>query len=75
MSFQRLRFNRTEADSIAALVSKEQGLRATDSAASKSTAMGVDLAEYRVLQFATHGLLKSRHPHNWAAFTFQGDWR
>jgi CHAT domain-containing protein len=60
--FQRLRFSRWEADAIATLVAKEQGLKAIDFAASKSTAMSTDLTQYRILHFATHGLLNSQHP-------------
>jgi CHAT domain-containing protein len=60
--FQRLRFSRSEADAIATLVAREQGFKAIDFAASKRTAMSADLAHYRILHFATHGLLNSQHP-------------
>ncbi len=62
INFQRLRFSRSEAEAIATLVTKEQALRAIDFAASKPTALSADLARYRILHIATHGLLNSQHP-------------
>ncbi|MGH9901738.1 MAG: CHAT domain-containing protein, partial [Pyrinomonadaceae bacterium] len=61
-SFTRLPFSRQEADDIAALVASEKKLRATDFAASRATAQSPELGRYRVLHFATHGLINSRHP-------------
>ena len=60
--FTRLRFSRQEAESITSLVPKEFGLQALDFAASRATAQGAELGEYRILHFATHGLLNSKHP-------------
>lgn len=62
MSFRRLRFSRQEADAIASLVSAQKGLKAVDFAASHETASSADLSDYRILHFATHGLLNSLHP-------------
>src|SRR6266498_2671439 len=60
--FTRLAFSRQEADSIIALTPKETGLKATDFNASRELAMSRQLSEYRILHFATHGLLNGEHP-------------
>ncbi|MBI3950644.1 MAG: CHAT domain-containing protein [Acidobacteria bacterium] len=61
-SFQRLRFSRVEAEGIAALAPAAAGLKAVDFEANKLTATSVDLSQYRIVHFATHGLLNSQHP-------------
>jgi CHAT domain-containing protein len=58
----RLPFTRLEAQAIAALASQDQHLEALDFQASRTTATSPDLAQYRIVHFATHGLLDSRHP-------------
>jgi CHAT domain-containing protein/tetratricopeptide (TPR) repeat protein len=60
--FTRLAFSRQEAESIIALTPKEAGLKATDFNASRELAMSRQLSEYRILHFATHGLLNSERP-------------
>lgn len=60
--FKRLRFSRQEAEAITALAPDEKSLKAIDFAANRATATGVELSRYRVLHFATHGLLNSQHP-------------
>ena len=60
--FQRLRFTRDEADAIAALAAPEKRLSALDFAASRDTLQTAGLSDYRIIHFATHGLLNSRHP-------------
>jgi CHAT domain-containing protein/Flp pilus assembly protein TadD len=62
MGFKRLRFSRQEAEAITALAPGEKSLKATDFAANRATATGSELSRYRVLHFATHGLLNSQHP-------------
>jgi CHAT domain-containing protein/tetratricopeptide (TPR) repeat protein len=59
---QRLRFSRQEADAIAALVPEGQRFKALDFDASRAVAMGGELSFYRMIHFATHGLVDSRHP-------------
>jgi CHAT domain-containing protein/Tfp pilus assembly protein PilF len=59
---ERLRFSRREAEAIAALVPPESTLKALDFAASRATATSPALRDYRIVHFATHGLLNSRHP-------------
>ena len=60
--FTRLPFSRYEAESIIALTPKGTGLKATDFNASRALAMSPQLSQYRILHFATHGLLNSERP-------------
>jgi CHAT domain-containing protein len=60
--FVRLRFSRAEADAIAQLVPESQKLEAVDFVANRATATSADLNQYRIVHFATHGLINSRHP-------------
>jgi len=60
--FTRLPFSRREADGIIALTPKGTGLKATDFNASRDLAMSRQLSQYRILHFATHGLLNSERP-------------
>ncbi|MGH8188329.1 MAG: CHAT domain-containing protein, partial [Steroidobacteraceae bacterium] len=60
--FDRLVFTRREAEAILALADEDVRLRALDFEASRETATRADLAQYRFVHFATHGLLNSRHP-------------
>jgi CHAT domain-containing protein len=59
--FERLPFTRREADEVMALVRGNEGLKALDFQASKSAAASPDLSQYRIVHFATHGLLNSVH--------------
>jgi CHAT domain-containing protein/Tfp pilus assembly protein PilF len=60
-AFERLRNSRVEADSIVALWPRSS-LRAVDFAANRTLATSGVLAEYRMIHFATHGVLNSQHP-------------
>jgi CHAT domain-containing protein len=60
--FERLRYTRQEAEAIAALVPKEKALKALDFEASRERATRADLNEYRLVHFATHGVINSQHP-------------
>jgi tetratricopeptide (TPR) repeat protein len=60
-SFPRLRFSRIEADQIARFSSKDQSFEALDFSANRATATSSDLANYRIIHFATHGLINSQH--------------
>jgi CHAT domain-containing protein len=60
--FTRLPFSRYEAESIIALTPKVTGLKATDFNASRALAMSRQLSQYRIVHFATHGLLNSERP-------------
>jgi CHAT domain-containing protein len=58
----RLPFTRLEADGVIATAPPEQSLKATDFRANRETATSPELAQYRYLHFATHGILNSEHP-------------
>jgi CHAT domain-containing protein/tetratricopeptide (TPR) repeat protein len=58
----RLPFSREEAMAIKAAAPHGQVLEAVDFDASRTMAMSGDLKQYRIIHFATHGLLNSEHP-------------
>jgi len=58
----RLKFSRTEANTILSLVPETQRTSAFDFAASRTTATNPDLAKYKIIHFATHGLLNNVNP-------------
>ena len=60
--FPRLPFSREEVRSIAALVPEAEMLEAIDFRASRALVMDGTLERYRILHFATHGLLNTAHP-------------
>ena len=59
---RRLRFTRQEADEIMRIVADELKLQATDFAANRALATSSELGQYRILHFATHGLINNQHP-------------
>jgi len=60
--FSRLPFSREEADAISSLVPSSDLLKATDFEASNSKVLSGELSKYRIIPFATHGLLNSEQP-------------
>ncbi|MFL6201149.1 MAG: CHAT domain-containing protein [Thermoanaerobaculia bacterium] len=58
----RLFFSQREAEAIAKLVPEPQRFTALGFAATRSVATGGELASYRMIHFATHGLIDSRRP-------------
>lgn len=62
LSLPRLRFSRREAEEIMAVTPQGEGKEAVDFEASRATATSVELSQYRIVHFATHGLLDSVHP-------------
>lgn len=58
----RLLFSRREASAIMAMAPTGQVMEALDFDASRARATSPELAQYRVVHFATHGLLDGRHP-------------
>ena len=63
VSLDRLKYSRTEAEQILKLVpAASEREQALDFTASRSTATSPDLAGYRIIHFATHGLLDNVHP-------------
>ena len=61
-SISRLLFSRQEADAIFALMRPNAGLKALGFAANKQAATSSELSSYRIVHFATHGLLNDAHP-------------
>ena len=62
LNFQRLPFTRQEAEAIANLAGEARSLKALDFSASRDTVFDARLDQYRIVHFATHGILNSRHP-------------
>jgi CHAT domain-containing protein/Tfp pilus assembly protein PilF len=59
---RRLRFSRQEADEIARLAGNDPKLEAVDFEASRKLAMSNELDQYRIVHFATHGIINNYHP-------------
>jgi len=60
--FRRLHFSRQEAEAITGLLPASERLQALDFAADRRLALSEKLGEYRILHFATHGLLNNKTP-------------
>jgi CHAT domain-containing protein len=58
----RLPGTRREAAAITALLPEAQRKQALDFDASRAVATSEELSQYRIIHFATHGLLNSQHP-------------
>lgn len=58
----RLYFSRDEAETIVSLAPDGRSRKALDFDASRSEATKADIGRYRVVHFATHGLVNSTHP-------------
>ncbi len=58
----RLAFSRQEAEAIFAIAPRNATFKATDFTASRATATSETLSQYRMLHFATHGLLNNEQP-------------
>jgi CHAT domain-containing protein len=59
---QRLPFSRREAESILAIVPTGEKMRGLDFEANRANVLKADISQYRIVHFATHGLLNSEHP-------------
>jgi CHAT domain-containing protein len=62
VTFNRLPFTRKEADRILALVPPTEQMQVFDFAASRAIATSPQLSQYRIVHFATHGILNSKNP-------------
>ena len=62
IAFNRLEGTRTEAQKILALVPDSEEKQAFDFAANRATAVSTELSEYKIVHFATHGILNSERP-------------
>ena len=58
----RLPGTRMEAEAILGLVPKSESTHAFDFAANRATATNLQLSQYQIIHFATHGLLNSVNP-------------
>lgn len=58
----RLLASRAEANAIMAVTPWRSGFEAMDFEASRATVTKTDLSDYRIVHFATHGLLNNEHP-------------
>lgn len=58
----RLVATRQEAKAILAAAPEGQALQAVDFAANRATAMSPELGRYRIVHFATHGVINNEHP-------------
>jgi CHAT domain-containing protein len=61
-SIPRLLASRAEAEAIMQFTPSGAGLKAIGFDASRATATSPELSTYRIVHFATHGLLNSEHP-------------
>jgi CHAT domain-containing protein/Tfp pilus assembly protein PilF len=59
---ERLIYSRDEAEAIRALAPRNKVLVALDFDANRAAAISSELSRYRMVHFATHGLLDSGHP-------------
>jgi CHAT domain-containing protein/Tfp pilus assembly protein PilF len=62
LQLPRLLYTRQEAAGIRAVVPGGKGMSALDFDASRTTATSDELSHYRIVHFATHGLINSEHP-------------
>jgi CHAT domain-containing protein len=62
MGIERLPSTRKEAEAILGLVPKADQFEALDFQANRSAATSSGLSQYRIVHFATHGLLNPTHP-------------
>jgi CHAT domain-containing protein/tetratricopeptide (TPR) repeat protein len=61
-TIERLPFSRQEADAILKLAPAGTAMKAIDFQASQETVINAELGQYRIIHFATHGLLDTQHP-------------
>ncbi len=61
-TLSRLQFSRREAEAILGLAPAGTTMKALDFEASRAMATSTELGQYRIVHFATHGLLHSQHP-------------
>ncbi|MFN7949956.1 MAG: CHAT domain-containing protein [Blastocatellia bacterium] len=58
----RLLLSRDEAEAIASAVPASERLKALDFRASRAAAVSAELSQYRIVHFATHGLVNTQQP-------------
>ena len=60
--FRRLPFSLEEAESIYSMANGKGAMKALGFRANKPTALSAEMKQYRIIHFATHGILNSEHP-------------
>ena len=58
----RLLYTRNEAQAVMAVTPPGKGMEALDFRATREMALSGTLAKYRIVHFATHGILNNKHP-------------
>ena len=58
----RLLYTRNEAEAVMAVTAPGKGVEALDFRANRTVATSRALAQYRIVHFATHGILNNKHP-------------
>jgi CHAT domain-containing protein/Tfp pilus assembly protein PilF len=61
-SLERLLYTRKEAEAIMSVTPGVKKMKALDFQANRARATSAELAQYRIVHFATHGLLNNEHP-------------
>jgi CHAT domain-containing protein len=61
-NLRRLRFSRQEAEEIVRLAADDPNLEAVDFDANRALATSAEMGQYRIVHFATHGLINNEHP-------------
>jgi CHAT domain-containing protein len=62
VALRRLRFSRQEAEEITRYANGSAKLQALDFAANRALATSAELSQYRIVHFATHGIINNDHP-------------
>jgi CHAT domain-containing protein len=61
-ALNRLLYTRREAEAIMSVTPEHKRMQALDFQANRTTATSANLGQYRIVHFATHGLLNNEHP-------------
>jgi len=62
LTLNRVPFTRQEAQEILRIIPRNERFAAFDFSANRATAISPELSQYRIVHFATHGLLNMDHP-------------
>lgn len=62
VSLNRLLYTRKEAEAVMSVTPRGQGMAALDFHASRVLATSPELGQFRIVHFATHGILDNKHP-------------
>jgi CHAT domain-containing protein/Tfp pilus assembly protein PilF len=62
LKLERLKYSAKEANAIVAAAAPGSWMKAVDFKASRATALSPELRQFKIVHFATHGILNGRHP-------------